>query len=85
MSDWIVITEYLARTADGRLVPETHPDARFLAYIPGARIPWDEAERLGLVTIEVKEYGPVEDKMLEKPEDKGVKYPSEARRARRRR
>lgn len=74
-----VIRERLAWTADGRLVPYEHPEARFLAFIPGAAISRDEAERLGLL----KQAEPVEDKRAELVEDKGINYPAQSRRAKR--
>lgn len=53
-------TERLCRTADGRLVPETHPDAAFLAYAVGKEIsPADEA----LLTA-----GPTEDVTADEPD-----------------
>lgn len=80
MSTYLV-TERLARTADGRLVPYDHPDAAFLAYIPGQQISWNEAEAAGLVDQKAAE--PVEDKMMGPVENKGVRIAPETRRRRR--
>lgn len=42
------VQERLALTEDDRLVPEDHPDARWLYAVPGRMIPMDEAIRYGL-------------------------------------
>lgn len=47
--DWFTVTERLALTEDGRVVPEESRDARWLYAIPGARVPMVEAIRYGLV------------------------------------
>jgi hypothetical protein len=44
-----VVTERLALTEDDRLVPEGHPDGRWLYATPGREVPWAEAVKYGLV------------------------------------
>jgi hypothetical protein len=45
---YVVATERLAKTEDGRLVPEADPEARWFYCIKGERIPAAEAEAGGL-------------------------------------
>jgi hypothetical protein len=49
MGETFIITERLCRTEDGRIVPEDHPDSRWLYAVPGDEITLQEAERHGLV------------------------------------
>lgn len=50
MAELFTVTERLCKTEDGeRIVPENHPEARWLYAIPGQQVPMDEAERFGLV------------------------------------
>lgn len=44
-----LVKERLALTADDRLVPEGHPDARWLYAVPGRMIPYRDALKYGLV------------------------------------
>lgn len=46
---WHEITERLYLTEDDRVVPDGHPDARWLWATPGQRIRLSEAKRRGLV------------------------------------
>lgn len=56
------VTERLCKTEDGeRLVPENHPEARWLYAIPGQQIPMAEAERFGLTTAVVVDDAPPAD------------------------
>jgi hypothetical protein len=51
MTEHYEVTERLCKTEDGtRVVPENHPDARWLYAIPGQQVPLEEARTLGLVT-----------------------------------
>lgn len=43
-----VVNERLCLTDDDRLVPEGHPDARWLFAVPGREIPFAEAVKYGL-------------------------------------
>lgn len=71
--EFIVAEERLFSTEDGRLVPETDPDALFLVAVPGREIPVDEARKYGMVRG-TKEAEPAEDKAVAEPEaDKAVK------------
>lgn len=57
----------LCRTADGRLVADGHPDAAFLAYLPGDDVAEkDEAE---LKPVKKAAAKPA-DKSMAKPADK---------------
>lgn len=49
-SGHVVATARLCLTEDGRLVPDTDPDARWLFCVPGAAISRTEAERYGLLS-----------------------------------
>lgn len=60
-----IVQERLARTADGRIVPYEHPEAAFLAYVPGQAIPLTEAQVADLPGA--KEAEPIEDKMVVAP------------------
>lgn len=63
-------TQRLCRTADGRLVPETDPDAAFLAYAVGKEIsPADEA----LLSATSTEASEPEAKAAEQVPNKAVK------------
>lgn len=79
-----IVTERLARTVDGRIVPYEHPEAAFLAYRPGDSMPLAEAQAAGLHGA--KEVAAGEDKMVATPaEDKtaavaGRIMPPESRR-----
>ena len=48
-------TERVFRTADGRHVPEAHPDAAFLAYPVGHEMPDAVAAELNPQTVEPEE------------------------------
>jgi hypothetical protein len=58
-------TERVFRTPDGRLVPETDPDAAFLKYAVGDEIAPEDAQALS-----VKSKAPTANKMRAKPADK---------------
>lgn len=78
----VVATARLCRTEDGRLVPDTDPDARWLFCVPGAAIPRAEAERYGLLDVEPE---PVPEAELEEPsgeESKASRPPANKARAR---
>lgn len=47
--DTYEVTERLALTEDGRVVPEDSPEARWLYAIPGQQIPLEETLKYGLV------------------------------------
>jgi hypothetical protein len=46
---YVVATERLGKTEDGRLVPEGDPEARWFYCVQGARVPMTEAVAGGLV------------------------------------
>lgn len=54
------------RTTDGRLVADGHPDAAFLAYLPG-----DEVDQQDVVKLKLRV--PPEDKMAARPADKAAR------------
>lgn len=56
------------RTADGRHVPDGHPDAAFLAYGPGDQVPKDVLDE---VEGKPKRGRKPADKQAPKPADKG--------------
>ena len=59
-------------TVDGKVVEDGHPDARTLLCAPGQTIPYDQAERLGLVTGGKGRKKPAKDKAVKRPaRDKG--------------
>lgn len=59
MADRITLRSRWCLTAEGdRVVPETHPDARFLHWREGDEVPLSEAIRLGAVRTPTKAVQP---------------------------
>ena len=74
--DWYIATARLALTEDDRIVPEEHPEARWLYAIPGTQIPMAEALRYGLVEDEAEpEPLPAPDVFTPVVESEPVKRP----------
>jgi hypothetical protein len=80
MSDDVVkVDRHWCLTEDrSRVVPETHPDARWLHWTPGQEVPRAEAERLGAIKPEPVMAAPTKqreapaNKARTKPVDKGA-------------
>lgn len=73
-TDTVTVDQHWCLTEDGtRVVPETHPDARFLWASPGTVVPRAEAERLGAVKPEVKQKPAPANKQAAKPQTKAAR------------
>lgn len=67
----MILDRHWWRTADGRLVPDGHPDAAVLAYPRHTEIPDDVARKLGIAAEpEAKERRPGANKARGKSGDK---------------
>lgn len=90
-ADVVTITEHWCLTEDrSRVVLDTDPEARWLHWIPGDRVPLEEAQRMGAAKRKpgrppgsgTKKATPDEDKAATPEENKGgLSYPSQRRRA----
>lgn len=70
----MIASQRLCRTADGRIVPDGHPDAAFLVAGAGAEVP---AEFEAAVSAFVKEAAQPANKAVEAPAaDKARKAPA---------
>lgn len=89
--DVVTITEHWCLTEDrSRVVLETDPEARWLHWVPGDRVPLEEAQRLGAAKRKpgraagggTKKATPAEDKSAKPDEDKaGLSFPAQTKRA----
>lgn len=69
MSEHVTVDRHWCLTGEGdRVVPEGHPDARTLHWVPGEQVLRTEAERLGALDPEPEaEPDPVGSKGVDEP------------------
>lgn len=89
-ADVVTITEHWCLVEDrSRVVRDTDPEARWLHWIPGDRVPLEEAQRMGAVKRKpgrppgsgTKKVDAPEDKADTPAENKGLSYPPRNRRS----